>query len=126
MLQLLRRNVLFLWRHEDTSSLRLLSDDNSGRRMMSNFSLRRRLHLKVWSLCFFPPIATYTALYSHVSSTVKRKNHYTDFLIRSRLRLVEHSTIIRDGKIRYWLVHKEYSSSIAKRLLSSVLVSSNF
>ena len=34
-----------MWRHEDTSSSRLLSDDNSGRQMMSNFSLRLRLHL---------------------------------------------------------------------------------
>lgn len=30
---------------EDTSSLRLLSDDNSGRQMISSFSLRQRLHL---------------------------------------------------------------------------------
>ena len=29
---------------------------------------------------FFSPIATYIALYSFVSSTVKRKNQYTDFL----------------------------------------------
>ena len=26
-----------MWQHEDTSSSRLLSDDNSGRQMMSNF-----------------------------------------------------------------------------------------
>ena len=45
ILQLLRSNILFLRRHEDTSSLRLLSDNNSGRRKMSNFSLRQRLHL---------------------------------------------------------------------------------
>ena len=102
MLQLLRRNVLFLWRHEDTSSLRLLSDDNSGRRMMSNFSFEAEVASESIVSLFFPPIATYTTLYSHVSSTVKRKNHYTDFLIRSRLRLVEHSTIIRDGKIIGW------------------------
>ena len=36
---------MFLLRHEDTSSSRLLSDDNSGRRMMSNFSTKQRLHL---------------------------------------------------------------------------------
>ena len=35
----------------------------------------------------------------------------TDLLIRSRLRLFEHSTIIRNGKIQYWLLHKEYSST---------------
>ena len=29
---------------------------------------------------FFPPIATYIALYFYVLSTVKRKNQYTDFL----------------------------------------------
>ena len=29
----------------DTSSLRLLSVDSSGRQMISNFSLRQRLHL---------------------------------------------------------------------------------
>ena len=42
---LLRKRVLFLWRQEDTSSLRLLSVDSSGRQMISSFSLRRRLHL---------------------------------------------------------------------------------
>ena len=29
---------------------------------------------------FFPPVATYITLYFYVSSTVKRKNQYTDFL----------------------------------------------
>ena len=43
--QLLCSNALFLWRHEDTSSLRLLSDDNSVRQMISTFSLRQRLYL---------------------------------------------------------------------------------
>ena len=43
--QLFCNNALFLWQHEDTSSLCLLSDDNSGRQMISNFSLRQRLHL---------------------------------------------------------------------------------
>ena len=42
---LLRKRVLFLWRQEDTSSLRLLSVDSSGRQMISSFSLRQRLHL---------------------------------------------------------------------------------
>ena len=36
---------MFLWRQEDTSSLRLLSVDSSGRQMIRNFSLRQRLHL---------------------------------------------------------------------------------
>ena len=45
LVQLLRSNALFLLRHEDTSSSRLLSDDNSGRRMMSNYSMKQRLHL---------------------------------------------------------------------------------
>ena len=36
---------MFLWRQEDTSSLRLFSVDSSGRQMMRNFSLRQRLHL---------------------------------------------------------------------------------
>ena len=43
--QFLRSNALPLWLHEDTSSLRLLSDDNSGRQMIINFSLRQSLHL---------------------------------------------------------------------------------
>ena len=43
--QLLRRRALFLWRQEDTSSLRLFSVDSSGRQMIRNFSLRQRLHL---------------------------------------------------------------------------------
>ena len=38
--QLLRSNTLSLWRQEDMSSLRLLSGENSGRQMKSNFSLR--------------------------------------------------------------------------------------
>ena len=41
----MRKRVLFLWRQEDTSSLRLFSVDSSGRQMISNFSLRQRLHL---------------------------------------------------------------------------------
>ena len=39
--QFLRSNALPLWLHEDTSSLRLLSDDNSGRQMIINFSWGR-------------------------------------------------------------------------------------
>ena len=35
----------FLWRQEDTSSLRLFSVDSSGRQIIRNFSLRQRLHL---------------------------------------------------------------------------------
>ena len=37
--------ALFLWRREDTISLRLFSVDSSGRQMIRNFSLRQRLHL---------------------------------------------------------------------------------
>ena len=36
---------MFLWRQEDTSSLRLSSVDSSGRQMIRNFSLTQRLHL---------------------------------------------------------------------------------
>ena len=36
---------MFLWRQEDTSSLRLFRVDSSGRQMIRNFSLRQRLHL---------------------------------------------------------------------------------
>ena len=43
--QLLRKRVLFLWRQEDTSSLRLLSVVRSGWQMIRNFSLRHKLHL---------------------------------------------------------------------------------
>ena len=43
--QLLRSNTLSLWRQEDMSSLRLLSGENSGRQMKSNFSLRQKLNL---------------------------------------------------------------------------------
>ena len=43
--QLLRSNALFLCRHENTSSLRLLSDERSGRQIIRNFSFRQRLHL---------------------------------------------------------------------------------
>ena len=44
-IQLLRSNALFLCRHEDTSSLRLFSDERSGRQIIRSFSFRRRLHL---------------------------------------------------------------------------------
>ena len=43
--QLLRSNALFLRRHEDTSSLRLLSDKRSGRQIIKNFPFRQMLHL---------------------------------------------------------------------------------
>ena len=36
------QEALFLWRQEDTSSLRLFSVDSSGRQMIRNFSLRQR------------------------------------------------------------------------------------
>ena len=36
---------MFLWRQEDTSSVRLFSVDSSGRQVIRNFSLRQRLHL---------------------------------------------------------------------------------
>ena len=36
--QLLRSNALFLCRHEDTSSLRLFSDERSGRQIIRYFS----------------------------------------------------------------------------------------
>ena len=36
---------MYLWRQEDTSSLRLSSVDSLGRQMIRNFSLRQRLHL---------------------------------------------------------------------------------
>ena len=36
---------MFLWRQDDTSSLRLFSVDSSGRQMIRNFSLSQRLHL---------------------------------------------------------------------------------
>lgn len=42
---MLRSNTLSLWRQEDMSSLRLLSGENSGRQMKSNFSLRQKLNL---------------------------------------------------------------------------------
>ena len=37
--------LLFLWRQEDTSSLRLFSVESFGRQMIRNFSFRQRLHL---------------------------------------------------------------------------------
>ena len=43
--QLSRSNALFLWRQEETSSLRLLSGETSGRQMIINFSLRQKFNL---------------------------------------------------------------------------------
>ena len=59
-------------------------------------------------------------LYFNVLSTVLRKNQKTDFLIRSKLSIVEHSTIIRNGKIQHWILYKEYSSPITERLLATL------
>ena len=36
---------MFLWRQEDTSSLRLFSNESLGQQMIRNFSLRQRVHL---------------------------------------------------------------------------------
>ena len=44
---IVRSNASFLCRHEDTNSLRLLSDDSSGWRRINNFSLRQGLHLMI-------------------------------------------------------------------------------
>ena len=41
----MHKRALFLWRQEDTNSLRLSSVDSSGRQMIKNFSLMQRLHL---------------------------------------------------------------------------------
>ena len=38
---------------------------------------------------------------------------------RSKFRLVEHSTIIRNGKIQHQLLNQEYSFTIAQRLSST-------
>ena len=38
---------MFLWRQEDTSSLRLFSVDSSGLQIIRIFSLRQRLHLLI-------------------------------------------------------------------------------
>ena len=43
--QLLHSNALFLCWHEDTSPLRLFSDERSGLQIIRNFSFRQRLHL---------------------------------------------------------------------------------
>ena len=72
-----------------------------------------------WKCIFFPTSNIYITLYFNVSSTLLRKNRNTDFLIRSNLIIVEHSTIIRNGKTQHWILHKEYSSPIAERLLAA-------
>ena len=49
--QLLRSNALFLCWHEDTSSLRLFSDERSGRQIIRNFFLGRGC-IFYWSLLY--------------------------------------------------------------------------
>ena len=51
--QLLRSNALFLCRHEDTSSLRLFSDERSGRQIIRNFSFRQKVKKKNIYIFFF-------------------------------------------------------------------------
>ena len=60
----------------------------------------------------FFPLKMFIPLCFNVLSTVPRENRLTDSLLCSRL--VEHSTIIRHGKIQRHLLHKEYSASITK------------
>ena len=57
----------------------------------------------------------YTTLY--VLSTVLRKSSFTLYT-RSKFSLVEHSTIIRNGKIQHQLLNQEYSFTITQRLPS--------
>ena len=67
---------------------------------------------------FFPLHNKYTQLYFYVLSTVSRKSNFATY-IRSKFRLVEHSRIIRDGKIQHWLLNQEYSFTITQRLSST-------
>jgi hypothetical protein len=45
--------------------------------------------------------------------------HIYTYIFRSKLKLVEHSTITRYGEIQHRLLNEEYSASITKRLLTS-------
>ena len=65
---------------------------------------------------FFSPI--YSSLYFYVLSTVLRISSFTLYT-RSKSSLVEHSTIIRNGKIQHQLLNQEYSFTITKRLPST-------
>ena len=70
---------MFLWRQEDTSSLRLFSVNSSGRQMIRNCSLRQKLHLLLELLyrnyetglfiCLLPPtkyIYIYICIYIYI------------------------------------------------------------
>ena len=81
---------MFLWWHEDTSSLFLLSDDNSCWKMISNFSLRQRLHLLLaplwgdveermhheinWTMLISLGVQIYRALLLHVDTVLRENN----------------------------------------------------
>ena len=60
----------------------------------------------------------YTTLYFYVLSTVLRKSSFTLYT-RSKFSLVEHSMIIRNGKIQHQLLNQEYSFTITHRLPST-------
>ena len=60
----------------------------------------------------------YTSLYFYVLSTFLRKSSFTLYT-RSKFRLVEHYTIMRDGKIQHQLLNQEYSFTITQRLPST-------
>ena len=62
--------------------------------------------------------STYTSLYFYVLSTVLRKSSFILYT-RSKFSLVEHSTIIRNGKIQHQLLNQEYSFTITQRLPST-------
>ena len=62
--------------------------------------------------------SVYISLYFYVLSTVLRKSSFTLYT-RSKFCLVEHSTIIRNGKIQHQLLNQEYSFTISQRLPST-------
>ena len=82
---------------------------------------QNRLVVMKYSLSVFSPIATNITLYFYVSSTVKRKNQYTDFLIYMsetdyKLFIISCMKVIHSNFASILLQSLSLSSSIAQKL----------
>ena len=67
--------------------------------LMSGQPRNRPVGMNLWFICLFPP-TIYICIYIYIGSLCSR--------------LVEHSTIVRHGKIQRQPLHKEYTASITK------------
>ena len=105
--QLLRKRALFLWRQEDTSSLRLLSVDRSGWQMIRKFSLRHKFHLFTGAVTRKDNNKkdTYIGLTENTFKT-RYRNHTASFRhakLRNSTELSKHIWTLKDNCIDHFI-----------------------